>query len=374
MKCVKILFLCAILLLSFSLTSRCAEKDMISEYSDEYYGILTDELSDDALEVLEKSGLDEIDFEKILAAEPKDILDFFIACVEGTLDSPLKNFILNSAILVIIGISFSYLSENEKKKKAVILLVYAYIALSVCVPMSSLLSAGAAAIRMSSKFMLVFLPILAGIIAASNNPLLALNYNSLTLYFAEAVSSFSTNFLLPLEGMFFALVCVSAVSDTMKIKNIAGIIKNAVTKALSILATVFVAVLSIKGILSGIADTVAVKGAKLLVSSIVPVIGGSMSEAYGAVVNSLLLLKSAVGVFGIAAIAAVNLPVIIELWLWSLSMFFSSVVADVFSLTGIASFYRDISNVIKTFNVILIFSCVLFIISTGILLFIKNTV
>lgn len=374
MKYVKILFLCAVLTFSFSVNSLCAEKDMLSEYSHEYYSVLSDELSDDALEILEKSGLNEIDFEKILAAEPKDILNFFITTAEGTIDSPLKNFILNSSLLVIIGISFSYLSDNEKKRRAVTILVYAYVALSVSVPMASLLSAGAAAIKMSSNFMLVFLPILAGIIAAANNPFLALNYNSITLYLAESVSSFSANFLLPLEGMLFALVCVSAVSDTMRIKNIAGIIKNSVAKTLSVLATVFVAVLSIKGILGSVADTVAVKGAKLLVSSIVPVIGGSMSEAYGAVVNSLLLLKSSVGVFGIAAIAAVNLPIIIELWLWSLSMFFSSVISDIFSLSEIASFFRDVSNVIKTFNVILIFSCVLFIISTGILLVIKNSV
>lgn len=374
MKCVKILLLSAVLFFSFSLTVSGEEKDFFSDYSDQYYNILSDELSEEALEILESTGFDEIDFEKILSSEPKDIIDFFINSAKGTLESPLKNFIMNSAVLVLVGVAFSYLSEDEKKKKAVTLLVYSYIALSICVPMTSLLSAGAAAIRMSSKFMLVFLPILAGIIAASNNPLLALNYNSLTLYFAEAVSSFATNFLLPLEGMFFALICISAVSDTMKIKNIAGLIKNAVTKALSLLATIFVAVLSIKGILSNIADTVAVKGAKLLVSSIVPVIGGSMSEAYGAVVNSLLLLKSSVGIFGIAAIAAVNLPVIIELWLWSVSMLFSAVIADVFSLGSIADFYRDASNVIKTFNVILIFSCVLFIISTGILLTIKNTV
>lgn len=373
MKCIKILFVSVLLFFMFPVMGKCEESDLISDYSDEYYSILADELDDDTLEILESSGFDNIDFEKILSAEPKDIIDFFVNSVKGTLESPLKNFILNSAVLVLTGIAFSYLSEDEKKRKAVTLVIYAYIALSVCVPMTSLLSAGAAAIRMSSKFMLVFLPMLAGIVAASNNPLLALNYNSVTLYFAEAVSSFATNFLLPLEGMFFALVCISAVSDTMRIKNIAGLIKNAVTKALSLLATIFVAVLSIKGILAGIADTVAVKGAKLLVSSIVPVIGGSMSEAYGAVVNSLLLLKSSVGIFGIAAIAAVNLPVITELWLWSLSMLFSSVISDIFSLGSIASFYRDVSNVIKTFNVILIFSCVLFIISTGILLTIKNT-
>ncbi len=374
MKLVKILVVSVCLSLMFSFTAHCVDDDFVSEYYDEYYDILSDELTDEALQILENSGFNEIDFEKILMAEPGDILNFFLESAEGKIQSPLKNFILNSAVVILVGVAFSYLSPDEKKKRAVTLVVYSYIALTVCVPMASLLSAGAAAIRLSSKFMLVFLPILAGIIAASGNPLLALNYNSLTLYFAEAVSTFSSNFLLPAEGMFFALVSVSAVSDTMRMKNIAVLIKNTVSKTLAILASLFTAVLSIKGILGSVADTVTVKGVKLIVSSAIPVIGGSMSDAYGAVVNSLLLLKSSVGVFGILAIAALNLPVIIELWLWSLSMTFSSIIADVFSLKEIAAYYRDVSDAIKTFNIILIFLCVLFILSTGILITIKNTV
>jgi stage III sporulation protein AE len=72
-----------------------------------------------------------------------------------------------------------------------------------------------------------------------------------------------------------------------------------------IICSIVTAVLSIKGILSNIADTVAVKGTKLLVSSVVPIIGGSVSDAYASVVNSLLLLRSSVGIFGIVAIAVI---------------------------------------------------------------------
>ncbi len=375
MKTVKITFLVILLLLSFSVCAHGEEdKDILSSYSREYYDLLSDKLTDETKEILENSGFDSIDFEKILSSEPRDIIDFFLNSAKGTLATPLKNFIVNAGVLVITGVCFSYLSEDEKKKNAVTLVIYAYIALSVCVPMKSLLSAGSAAIRISSNFMLTLLPILAGIIAAGNNPLLALNYNSVTLYLAEAISAFSSNFLVPLEGMFFSLVCVSVVSDTMRIKNLAEMIKNTVVKTLSVLASIFTAFLSIKGILSNIADSVTVKGVKMLVSSAVPIIGNSMSDAYATVVNSLLLLRSSVGVFGIVAICAINLPVVIELFLWSFSMTCSAVVSDVFGLKNIASFYRDISSVIKTFNAILIFCCVLFIISTGILLTIKNSV
>lgn len=372
MRIIKIFCLVVILIFSFQINVNSEE--LSDEYSEKYYGILSDELTDGVKEILSEAGFDEINFDKFLSASPEDIFNFFICCAEGKIATPLKFFIANAGILIIVSICFSYLSENEKRKKAVTMLVFAYISLGVCVPMSSLLSAGAAAIKLSSNFMIVFLPILAGIIAASGNPLLALNYNSLTLYLTEAISSFAKNFLVPFEGMFFALICVSVISDTMHIKNLAQTVKNTVIKTLSVLATMFTAVLSIKGILSNIADTVAVKGTKLLVSSVVPIIGGSVSDAYASVVNSLLLLRSSVGIFGIVAIAAVNLPVITELVMWSVSMTCSALVADVFSLKNIADFFREVSNVIKTFNAILIFCCVLFIVSTGILITIKNSV
>lgn len=374
MKTLKISILVILLFFTYPVTAFGLEEDLVSDYSDEYYDILKNELPQQTIEILEESGFDSVNFESILSAEPKDIIEFFKNTAEGTIATPLKNLLSNCIVLVGVSVALSYLSENEKKKKAVNLIIYAYIALSVSVPMASLLSAGAAAIKLSSNFMLVLLPVLAGIIAASKNPLLALNYNSLALYFAEAVSVFSSNILMPFEGMFFALICVNVVSDTMRIKNLASMIKNTVTKTLTFSATIFVAVLSIKGILSNIADTVTVKGAKMLVSSLVPVIGGSMSEAYATIVNSLILLKSSVGVFGIIAIAAVNLPVISELVFWSLSLTISAVVADVFGLKNISDFYRDVSDTVKTFNAILIFCCVLFIVSTGILLTIRNSV
>ncbi len=373
MKIVKIIFLSVIMMFIVSPVTVAKESDEILKYEKIYYELFEDELSEETVKILEESGMNSIDFERIISATPKDIFDFFKNTAKGTLKGPLKNFIFNCAVSVLLSIAFTYSSDNEKRKKALNLLMFAYVALSVCMPMVSVLSAGAAAIKMSSKFMILFLPVFAGVVVASGNPALALNYNSFALYFAQAIASFSSNILLPFETMLFALVSVNIVSDQMNVKNLAKSIKNGVVKVLSISGTIFTAVLSVKGILSNVADTVASKGAKVLVSTLVPVVGGTVSDAYGTIVNSLLLLKSSVGVFGIVAIAAINLPVIIQLVLWSVSLNLSSVVADMFGLNNIADYFREVSDTVRTFNVILIFCCVLFIISTGILLLLKNS-
>lgn len=374
MRTVKICLLIIMLFFIFSVTAFSANEDTFSEYEKEYYKILKDELSSSASDLLEESGIDSLSFEEILSSQPKDIIDFFLNMAKNRINTPLKNFIFSCFVIVAVSVAFSYLSENEKKKKAVNIIVYAYIALSVSVPMSSLLSSGAAAIKTSSNFTLVLMPVLAGIIAAAKNPILAVNYNSFAMYFAQLASEFASNILMPLEGMFFALVCVNIASDTMRIRNLSSVIRNTVTKTLAVLATIFVSILSVKGILANAADTVTAKGAKMLVSSLVPVIGSSVSEAYATILNSLVLLKSSVGMFGIIAIAAINLPVIIELFLWSLSLTASSIIANMFDLKSVASFYNDVSDTVKTFNAILVFCCMLFIISTGILLVIKNSI
>ena len=91
MKTVKIIFLTILLLFSFSVGAY-GEEDILSSYTEEYYDVLSDELTDETKEILEQSGFDSIDFEKILSSEPKDIIDFFLNTAKGTLDSPLKNY------------------------------------------------------------------------------------------------------------------------------------------------------------------------------------------------------------------------------------------------------------------------------------------
>ena len=374
MKWLKSVVVCIIVVNIFSLNVVAEEKDEILKYEDIYYELFEEELSEETLMILEESGINKIDFESIVSAEPKDIYNFFKNTAQGTISGPLKNLVFNFAVMVLLSITFTYITENEKRKKSINILTFAYVALSVCIPMASVLSAGAAAIKMSSKFMILFLPVFAGIVAASGNPTLALNYNSFALYFAQAISSFSSNIILPFEAMIFALVSVNMVSDEMNVKNLAKTIKNGVVKVLSVSGAIFTAVLTVKGILSNIADTVTSKGAKVLVSSLIPVVGGSVSDAYGTIINSLLLLKSSVGVFGIIAIAAINLPIIIQLSLWSVSLSLSSVIGNMFGLNSIADYFKEVSDVIRIFNVIIIFCCVLFIISTGILLLIKNSI
>ena len=64
---------------------------------------------------------------------------------------------------------------------------------------------------------------------------------------------------------------------------------------------------SLTGILSGTADAMTLKTARLALSTGIPVLGGILSDAAGAVLTAARLIRNALGAFGILAVTAAAL-------------------------------------------------------------------
>lgn len=377
LKMKKILIACFVLIVIIITNINCyatEDSDYFENYQKKYMEIIDSIVDENFSEYIDSEYLSEFSFSSIMNSSPKDIFNFFSKTADGTLKGPLRAFVIICGILLMVSIFFTYLPEDEKRRHIINIVASVIIVLFLCQEIVMMIKSASAVIAVSSKFMLMFLPVLAGIIAAVNNPMLALSYNSITLYFSQLLSIFAENFLAPLMGCFFAIITVSSLGSQLKLKDIASLIKSTTTKMLGVSSSLFVGVLSIKGILANTADTVAVKGAKLVVSTLVPVIGGSLSEAYGTITTSLGLVKSTVGIVGILAMLLINLPIIINIALWTTALSFASMLAEILDLTNIHYYLKSISDGLKTLNIIVIFSCMLFVVSTGILLTLKASV
>ena len=75
--------------------------------------------------------------------------------------------------------------------------------------------------------------------------------------------------------------------------------------AAKIFLTVFIAYIGVSGAISGTADSVALKSAKLAISGAVPVVGGVISDATEAVLVGAGIIKNAVGVYGLLGVCAI---------------------------------------------------------------------
>ena len=68
---------------------------------------------------------------------------------------------------------------------------------------------------------------------------------------------------------------------------------------------VFTGYIAISGVVSGTTDAATLKATKLTISSVVPVVGGILSDASEAVLVSATAVKNAAGLYGLFAVLAI---------------------------------------------------------------------
>lgn len=136
----------------------------------------------------------------------------------------------------------------------------------------------------------------------------------------------------------------------------------------------FVAILSFKTAVSSKADALGLRSARFAINTVVPLIGGTISEGLLSIQSYSSLVKSSVGVVGIIAIVGVFLPALIEVNLWRLVLSASKICADVFDNKNGGLSIQAFSDTLLIIDVVLILSMVTTIISIGILIAVKTVV
>lgn len=89
-----------------------------------------------------------------------------------------------------------------------------------------------------------------------------------------------------------------------KLSGVTSLIKSAAVWITGGMFTLFSGVITLQGLISGVADGISLRGVKYALSSAVPVIGGAVSESVTAVISGACALKGAAGVMGIIVIVA----------------------------------------------------------------------
>lgn len=344
-----------------------------AEISVENFGgdVLYKSVPDEAKTLLEKLGIDEIDFDSIFNLRAKDIASLIKNLVTGAVESPLKSLLRLCAVIIILAIGESFIPEETNLSVAVELAGVLLCVITVIHPVTNAVKLAVASVTVAEKFMLVLIPILTAVVSASGNPMLALSFQSVAFAAAQIISAIATKTLVPIIGLTMALDISGGIMPKLKLSGITESIKKAVTFLLSFSATLFVSFLGLKAGLANSADTLAAKGMKLVISSAVPVVGGALSEAYSGLMSSVLLIKSTIGVFGICTIALITLPSCIQLLFWIFALRLSSGIAAMFEQNSVAGLLKAISGSLVLLNVIIVFVAVLFVVSISLILIMK---
>ena len=377
MKILKIITAVIILILFCSnLALAAGSEETTSQYYEEQLQFsgaqeLKKSLPDETQKMLEQIGIEKVDFYTIFDASPRKIIDLFINILRGRMNHPLATMTKIMGILVLMALANSFAPDGEKVKLAINITCTAFVLLLLISPLSSAITAAVSSVSALSGFMLVLIPVLAGIITASGNPLLAMSFNTVAFSGAQGISQLIRSIVVPCTGIVMAMGSVGAMTPDFKLDEIAELFKKVVIAVFSFIVTMFSAFLSIKGVMANAADTVAAKGIKLSVNSAIQILGSTLSDSSSSRIGSLSLVKSAVGVFGICSVLLISAPIIIELTIWSLGLKVVNACSKMLGLEGIDSLFNAIGSSVMLLNICLIFNMFLMTITIGITLAIR---
>lgn len=318
----------------------------------------------EARDGLDHFGISAADPAAVTKLNPADVFSVMLESIRLKLTEPMRLFFT----LLALGILFSVMGKFPGSS----LITSAVGAYVISGPISNCLSLCGTVLSSGAAFMQGFVPVFAGICALSGSLTASASYNILVLLAAQGSALVSDAILLPLTGICAALAIIGGMNPVIDISPLLASVKKAVIWILGAVMVVFTGLLTIQSVVGSAADTLGVRTGKFLVSSLIPVVGSAVSEAYSTMSMSMSLLKSGTGVFGIAVLLSFVAPPIISVCLYCFSVSLGGSVAELFGAKELGALCRNIVSVLEIALAVLISFMLLMVISTAILMTIRN--
>lgn len=271
------------------------------------------------------------------------ILDTGSAEIGGVIRKALR-----SGALLLAVVLFCSLAEGMGAGRGLMDVVALVGALAVtavaAVDANSLIGMGREAIDHMEAFSKLLLPAVTAAASAAGSPGGAVARQLATMLFSDVLITLINRVLLPLVYTYIAACVAWAAVGNEGLKRMAATLKWAVTTVLTGVLILFVTYLTISGVIAGTTDAMTVKAAKFTMSSMVPVVGGILSDAAETVLAGAGVLKNTVGVFGMLVVIGICLVPFLQLGFHYLTYKVSSALSASLSGSRVAALIDQIGG------------------------------
>lgn len=185
-----------------------------------------------------------------------------------------------------------------------------------------------------------------------------------TAMFIAVLQSLMSHLLVPGIYLYLAFSAGSGATGEDLLKRTGDMIKGFLSWCLKILLMVFTTWLSLTHVISGTTDALALKAAKVSMSSFIPVVGGILSDASEAVLVSAGLMKNAAGIYGILAVLALFLHPFLQIGIHYLILKLTGGLCAVFSPGKLSGVIDAFSTAMGLLLAMTGSSCVMVLVST----------
>lgn len=243
-----------------------------------------------------KDGKGNISFDKMF--------DAVVSLVFKEVKSVLKLAVMIIAIGV-IGTLIKSLHDSFNSKGISDIAFYScYIILIMILSKSFLISISIAkdVITNISDFMAAILPILVSMITLSGGIVEATTIDPILLAVVMIVPRIYKNLIIPLVLAFFAMQFANNLSNEHKIDGLCKLVKQGTMWVQGIVLTIFIGILTIRGITGSTIDVVTLKTTKFAIDNFIPIVGKSFSDAIASVAAYSLIIKNAISSIGLIVI------------------------------------------------------------------------
>ena len=341
-----------------------------SQYEQSGADALLRELTPEVKKQLKDIGVTSPSWQELNSLSFFDIFGSIMNTIQQQSVTPLNCVVKIMGVVMLVALINSVKSSLGSSSLTAVLNSVATLTVSIILiqPVCQTIEYSTTIIKLSADFMLIFIPVMAGIMLTMGQSLQAAGSYTMVMGAGTAVSQISNNILVPLLNTFLGISVVSGISQRVNLNGFCELINKVLKWVLTFTMSVFTAILTMQSIISSSADSAGVKATRFAISSFVPLVGGALSEAYQTVRGCMGMLKSGVGVFAILATGTIYLPAIISCLLWLAAINIAIALAGVFDMGDIIKLLKSVTTVINSLIAILLCCMIIFIVSSAIML------
>jgi len=280
---------------------------------------------------------------KYIDEDTKDLLggydadEFINDLLSGTVDIDMKSLgskalkflfrelfqnlgiLIKITVLVIICALLKNLQAsfmNEGAGQIAFYVCYIVIVSILLVSFGIVMNMGIRIIDTMVGFMYTVVPVLLALLISGGNITAGGILHPVMLMIVETAATIIRNAFVPLIFISTILAIVNNISEKIQLTRLVNLIKQIVSWSLGIILTIFIIAVTMQGSLGAVIDGATQKAAKFAISTFIPIVGKTLSDAADTVIGCTLLIKNAAGfavMTGILLICIVPLLKIIAL-------------------------------------------------------------
>ena len=233
-----------------------------------------------------------------------NVLKAAISALEPSLAGAVKSCIRLFGAMLLVTLAGQVIPKGSH---ALELTGTAAVSALLLEPSGSLLELGVETVRDLQEYGKLLLPVLASALAATGGVTASTGLYVGTAAFNTLLSAAIPSLMLPILRLLLALSIAHGAVGEPILARLGALVRFCAEWALKLGLYLFTGYMAVTGVVSGTADALAGKAAKLAVSGAVPVVGGILSDAADAVLLSAATLGSGAGIWGILTVLAVFL-------------------------------------------------------------------